>query len=295
VGLETQINNSAGFGRFVSTVSVVKTSISQNWMFVKYIVETFDVLDLYSKASSFGRHLLSESGAQSEMGRNAEFARGVNDGGAALDRWEASRGLRRVLELAVHAAAATMAGIEFTRVLDHIAEAFSPVASCGKLARHLVEHVGMSDRLALCGEFFRGVWEDVVNIDVQKRKSRFKTMVSEKCTMNDVPCFSGEYCREMSDEAVNSDDAGRVAGFERWFVDRFEALDDAVGWRIVMAALFDGVEAAGSMARRLGAVVKIVSTCLVRDFFIKRILGAQAELNIKSKMCLVLEIESRIR
>jgi hypothetical protein len=77
------------------------------------------------------------------------------------------------------------------------------------------------------------------------------------------------------DDVSNTDKQGRYAYYGR--------------------LVHDGVRVLDFTVRRLWLVVRIVTTSFIRDFVLHRFLHAKEELVIKSRVCLELEIESRLQ
>ena len=180
--------------------------------------------------------------------------------------------------------------------------------------RNCFDSIGNTDNLFRFPSFFRNVNDDV-NIDTKKNERRELNRTCEDFTdISDLQNKKQDFFRSVLDKIDNSDNIPFSVLFVRnvqdtqTIIDTFMQVRDFIRCLKIEAANMaetersgefyrtenDTADADGSLFRQLSIFIKLVSTCFVRDFIIRRFLIAREELVLKSCITKVLTLESKV-
>ena len=200
--------------------------------------------------------------------------------------------------------------------------------------REALENVNGSASAKVLFTFFRQCLETVSNSIGFSRLPVFNRSINDNTSANLTVKNNRELYRNYDDVIGNSDNANRSQGFIRaitenifnnddfylpvlfvrnvqdiqTLTDTFHQIRDFIRFLYVEAASMaetersgdffrtqsDTVNIDGFSFRHLLIFIKLVSTCFIRDFLLRRFLIAREELVLKSKITLELSIESKI-
>jgi len=162
----------------------------------------------------------------------------------------------------------------FFRFLNDDVKSNSVKSENRELNRFCEDYTDISDVSNRRQGFYRSVFDSIKNTDNYFFPVLFVRTVKDTQTVSDVFRQIGDYIRCLYVEAANMAETERSGEFYR--------IEN------------DTANADGSVFRELFIFIKLVSTCFVRDFIIRRFLIAREELVLKSKITLELTIESKI-
>jgi hypothetical protein len=143
--------------------------------------------------------------------------------------------------------------------------------------------------------FVRTVTQFVCPLDVTSRTSGAIRNVVELINPAIGNNTSAGYQRAIITEGGNETAINTARGIVRKIAGALRPCDFTRSAGAVVCRIFERVAASGFTLRRVCLVIKIVSAAGVRDYLIRRFLHAKEELVIKSKICVELEIESKLQ
>ena len=180
--------------------------------------------------------------------------------------------------------------------------------------RNCFDSIGITDDVFRFPSFFRNLIDDVkinftkneqreinrnckdtTNIsDVSKRSLGFFRNIFDNIENTDRFSFSVIFVRSVQDTQTISDIFKQVRNFIRCL--KIEAANIAETERSgnFFRTENDTADADGSILRQLSIFIKLVSSCFVRDFIIRRFLIAREELVLKSCITREITLESKI-
>jgi len=180
--------------------------------------------------------------------------------------------------------------------------------------RNCFDSIGNTDNLFRFPSFFRNVNDDVNNNtfnfeqrelnricddtavvdDRQNKKQGFFRKVLDDIDNTDNNSFSVLFVRSVQDTQTMSDKFQQVRNFIRCLYVEAANIAETNRSGEFYRTESDTADADGSLFRQLSIFIKLVSSCFVRDFIIRRFLIAREELVLKSKITLELSMESKI-
>jgi len=197
-----------------------------------------------------------------------------------------------------------------------------------------IQSIGSFDLLNGSLEFVRRCIFNVTNKIKTERTPIFMRRQNEQVGINSLVKEKREINRKCVNVTFCNDDAKRSQGFLRITLNNVKVvdtnsysvlflrtlnetqniIDDFWQWRCYFRFLYndavcddetarcsnyyrskiDGVQVKGDVYRGIMIFIKLLTTSIVRDFFIRRFLVAREQLNLKSKITFNLSLESKI-
>ena len=163
---------------------------------------------------------------------------------------------------------------EFFRSVFENINTGSELKNRREIKRNIVETKNITETIARYRGFTSIIIDNLFSTDDMKSNVLIIRIIKNTQIVSDVFTKINEYFCKLYEEAGIIEQIEKNGKFNR--------------------KQTDSITADGSVLRKLSIFIKLVSTCFVRDFLLKRFLIAREEIVLKSKVTLELTLESKI-